>query len=56
MGVGYVSAIATALTAAGDSIASQEDNDVTIKLWFAGGFLNCLFWVRQVTSSYYTSW
>ena len=55
MGVGYVSAIATALSDAGDSIASQEDFDVTTKLWFAGGFLSCLFWVRQVTFSYLCS-
>ena len=55
-GVGYISAIATALNIAGHNIATEdeatldEDGDVHVytKLSFAGGFLSCLFWVRYV--------
>ena len=50
-GVGYVSAIGTALVLAGDDIHTG-DNDtlerVTSNLWFAGGLISCFFWVRCV--------
>ena len=47
LGVGYVSAIGTALTEAGHTYVQQKDDaELSVKLWFAGGLITCLFWVR----------
>ena len=46
-----MSAIGTALTIAGQDLAQDIFVDldrVAINLWFAGGFLSCLFWVRYI--------
>ena len=43
-----MSAVATALNFAGRDLAQGTDfpDGVSTNLWFAGGFLSCLFWVR----------
>ena len=48
-GVGYISAIGHAMNLAGLYISKQDgDGEVRINLWFAGGFLSCLFWVSII--------
>ena len=48
-GVGYISAIGHAMNLAGLYISKQDgDGEVDINLWFAGGFLSCLFWVSII--------
>lgn len=47
-----MSAIGTALTIAGQDLAQENVeglDGVAINLWFAGGFLSCLFWVRYIS-------
>ena len=50
LGVGYVSAIGMALTMAGQRFVQQKEGaELSVKLWFAGGLITCLFWVRYIS-------
>ena len=56
LGVGYVSAIGTALTEAGQKFVEQKaDAELYVKLWFASGLISCLFWVRYITSVHWST-
>ena len=50
LGVGYVSAIGTALTESGQRILQQKnDTELYARLWYTGGLITCLFWVIHDT-------